>query len=154
MKTRLATRIAILLLMVGVGTACSDTQPVAVEYYQPAYRTTPPEPVYNRLMWSHLPKPIAPKTAEVAPALLPEVEFDMPDAKLGEAIEALAQTMGYRWHYPNKVAGRQIKIRMEGTVEDVLKEIGRQGNVYAQFDHEHRLIVVMDSDMVPRLPGS
>lgn len=146
-------RILILISLLGT-LACSANEPVAVEYYQPAYRTSPPAPVYSRVMWSHLPRPIAPKARDTAPLILPEVQFEFPNSNLGEAIEALAQTMGYRWHYPSSVSNRKIQIRMEGTVEEVLREISAQANVQAQFDHKKRLIIVFDSNMIPRLPGT
>lgn len=134
--------------------ACSSNEPVAVEYYQPAYRSSPPAPVYSRVMWSHLPHPIAPKSKDTAPLMLPTVAFELPNSNLGEAIEALAQTMGYRWHYPENVSSRRIRIRMEGNVEEVLAEISRQANVQSQFDHKQRLIIVLEPNMIPKLPGT
>ena len=150
------TRIAILaggcfLLLFG---GCTSEDPVPVEYYQPAYRTSPPEPVYSRVMWSHLPNPIKPRSRDDAPFYLPVVSFELPDTTLDEAIEALAQTMGYRWHYPKSVAKRPLHIRMEGTVEEILNEISKQANVKAAFDHEHRMVRVIEGSMVPDLPGS
>jgi hypothetical protein len=69
-------------------------------------------------------------------------------------VESLAQAMGYRWHYPASVAKRKVHIRMEGTVEEVLGEISRQTKVHALFDHQQRLVRVMDKKMVPALPSS
>ncbi len=147
-------RMRILVLLACVFcVACSAQEPVAVEYYQPAYRTSPPEPVYSRVMWGHLPKPIKPRSETNAPLLLPVISFELPNSTLEEAIEALAQTMGYRWHYPQRIAKRRIQIRMEGTVEEVLAEIARQGKVQADFDHKQRLVRVVDGRMLPRLPG-
>ncbi len=134
--------------------ACSDNQPVTVEYYQPSYRTSPPDPVYNRLTWSHLPAPMRPKATAETPEMLPQISFELGEATLDEAIESLAQTMGYRWHYSKGLAKRPIKIKMEGTVEEVLREIGRQARVEAMFDHEKRLIIVVEGKVQPRLPGT
>lgn len=140
--------------LLGACVSCASDVPPPVEYYQPAYRQSPPEPVYSRLMWSHLPSPIQPKSAGTAPLIMPVISFELPDATLEEAIEALAQTMGYRWDYPKQAAKRPIHIRMEGTIDEVLQEIGRQANVQTMLDHEKRLVRVMEKEMLPRLPGS
>jgi hypothetical protein len=144
-----------LVLLSGVISCSSSNEvPVRVEYYKTAYRQSPPDPVYSRLTWSQLPKPIMPKSTDNAPYILPTITFELPDTTLGEAIEALAQTMGYRWDYPSGLAKRAIHIRMDGTVEEVLKEIGRQGGVQTMLDHEQRLVRVMGEGVLPSLPES
>ena len=132
--------------------ACSNNTG-SVEQYHVAFRQRAPEPVYSRFMWSHLPNPIKPKVPNTAPFHLPVVQFEMPDATLEEAVEALAQAMGYRWHYPKAVAKRRVRIRMEGTVEEILEEIGNQTGVYGMFDHKERLVKIIDTRMIPRLPA-
>jgi hypothetical protein len=154
MKAVSITFSLVLLLGVVSCSSTSDEVPVRVEYYKSAYRQFPPDPVYSRLMWSQLPKPIMPKSTDNAPYLLPTIAFELPDSTLGEAIEALAQTMGYRWDYPSGLAKRAIHIRMDGTVEEVLKEIGRQGGVQTMLDHEQRLVRVMGEGVLPSLPES
>ena len=141
----------LLLLSISFLAACSAPK-AAPETYKITNRQHAPEPVYSRVTWSHLPKPIMPKATNEAPFVLPIVEFDMPQATLREAVEALAQAMGYRWHYPASVASRRIKIRMEGTVEEILKEIGNQAKVYGSFDHQQRLVTIVDDKMLPKLP--
>ena len=132
--------------------ACSAPE-APKEVYRIAQRQYGPPPVYSRLTWSHLPKPVTPKAQNEAPLVLPIIEFEMPDATLREAVEALAQSLGYRWHYPNRVASRKIQIRMEGTVEEILREISAQTGVYGEFDHERRLLTIVDDRMKPKLPG-
>ena len=139
------------ILMIG----CSAQKPQQMpERYHVAFRQNGPEPVYARFMWSHLPRPFKPKVQDTAPYYLPVVRFDMPNSTLETAVEALAQAMGYRWHYPQGVAKRKVNIRMEGTVEEVLEEISRQTKVHALFDHQQRLVRVMDKRMMPKLPSS
>jgi hypothetical protein len=135
-------------------TACSPQQPKQVDYYHVAFRQNGPEPVYSRFMWSHLPRPFKPKVPETAPYYLPVVRFDMPDATLEQAVEALAQAMGYRWQYPNGVAKRKVDIRMEGTVEAVLEEISTQAKVHGLFDHQERMVRIVETRMVPQLPST
>lgn len=143
-----------LLLAAAAIAGCTNKQPSPVEYYQPAYRQFPPDPVYSRVMWSHLPQPIPPRTGDQAPLLLPVISFELPDSTLGEAVEALAQTMGYRWHFPSQVANRPVRIRMEGTVEEVLAEIGKQAQVQAKLDHHQRMVLVLGPGMSPQLPNA
>jgi hypothetical protein len=139
---------AILLLLL---VACSAPQPQP-EYYPVATRRNAPEPVYSRLTWSHLPQPVKPKVGQDSPYLLPVVDFEMPNTTLGEAIEALAQSMGYRWDYPKSLARRNVRIRMSGNVEEVLAEISKQAKVSGAFDHNQRIVKVLDEQVVPRLP--
>lgn len=143
-----------LFLLAGAVACGGDTSGPPVEYYRPAYRQTPPAPVYSRMTWSQLPNPIQPKGTASAPLILPVVSFELPNSNLQESVEALAQAMGYRWDYPKSVARRPVSIKMEASVEDILKEIGRQANVQAMFDHEQRVVRVVEKGMLPRLPGS
>lgn len=139
-----------LILILLLNVACSSKEPVAVTYYQPAYRTTPPDTVYSRVMWSHPPHPVQPRAKANAPLIMPTVNFDMPNTTFDVAIEALAQSMGYRWDYPSSIAKKKIRIRMEGSVDEVLAEINRQANTSAALDHESRMVRVVDA---PRLPN-
>ena len=134
--------------------SCSSGPSVYVEPYHVAYRQAPPEPVYSRLMWSQLPGPIRPKSTAEAPLYLPVVSIELPNATLGEAIEALATTMGYRWDYPSGLARRPVHIKMDGTADEILSEIGRQGGVQTMFDHEARMVRVMGDGVRPSLPGT
>lgn len=143
---------ALTLILVLLLVACSSKEPVAVTYYQPAYRTSPPDTVYSRVMWSHLPHPIQPRTKANAPLMMPSVTFDMPNATFDQAIEALAQSLGYRWDYPGYLAKKKIRIRMDGSVDQVLAEINRQANTTATLDHESRMVRVVDVNSSPRLP--
>ena len=65
--------------------ACSTSKDVPVQYYQPAYRALPPDTVYSRVMWSHLPQPIRPRSSNAAPYFMPTVAFELPDATFEEA---------------------------------------------------------------------
>jgi hypothetical protein len=134
--------------------ACSAKPMYRVVYYKPAFRQSPPEPVYSRLMWSHLPEPIRPKARDDAPLMLPEIFVELKNASLDEAVEAVAQTMGYRWEYPGVTSKDRITIHMEGNVEDVLSEIRKQSQTPLAFDHEKKMIRLVDRDTQLRLPQS
>lgn len=128
-----------------------DLEP-RIEYYDVSYRQAPHEPVYSRLAWSHLPKPVVAQEAEKAPLLLPVILFDLPNSNLREALEALSQTIGYRLEYPRALAGRSVSIVREATVDVILTEIGRQARVETELDHNARTIRVVDGRTQPLLP--
>ncbi len=123
------------------------------EYYEVPFRQLPPEPVYSRLTWSHPPQPIPAPSQQKSPYIQPVIEFDFPGSNLKEAIQALAQTIGYRWDYPPGVASRKVSIKQVGTVDEILSEIGRQAGVRTQLDHTSRMVRVLHSNTSPQLPN-
>ena len=122
----------------------------SVEYYYPKTRTIAPEPVYSRLTWSHLPKPL-PRNVKNSPYIQPVIVFDFNDSTLKEAITALAQTIGYRWEISPDIEDKNVSIRMEGTIDEVLAEIANQAQVHASFDRKNRIVNVLDVSMAPSL---
>jgi hypothetical protein len=145
--------ILVLICISAVLFGCSSKPMYRVVYYKPAFRQSPPEPVYSRLMWSHLPEPSRPKSRDDAPLMLPEVFVELKDASLDEAVEAIAQTMGYRWEYPDVTSKNRITIHMEGNVEEVLDEVRKQAQVPLAFDHEKRMIRLQDRTTQLKLPS-
>jgi len=137
-------------------TACSGNSEPEVRdvYYQPAFRTEPPEPVYGRVTWSHLPGPTPPAASGNVPYLLPVLSVELPNSNLEEAVLAIAQTMGYRAIYPGTVRNRKISISREGTLTDLLEEIERQARVTAEVNHRERLVRIIDPETVPNLPAA
>lgn len=123
-----------------------------VVYYKPAYRQSPPEDTYSRLTWSHLPEPVKPKARDDAPLMLPEVFVELKDVTLDEAVEAIAQTMGYRWETSGANSRNRITIHMEGSVQEVLDEVRRQSHVPLAFDHGKRMIHLEDRNTQLKLP--
>lgn len=156
MKRLIAFTTLSLLLVVPAG--CSKVYKsgprTITETYRPAYRQLPPEPVYSRLMWSHAPQPIPAATTQKAPYLQPVIQFEFPNSNLEEAIQALAQTMGYRWSLPKELSSRGVSVNQSGTVDEILGELGRQARVNAHVDHEQRVVFVVDGSTNPKLPGS
>jgi hypothetical protein len=148
-----AFRTSILICICSFLFGCSSKPMYRVVYYKPAYRQSPPEETYSRLMWSHLPEPVRPKARDDAPLLLPEVFVELKDVTLDEAVEAVAQTMGYRWEYPEVTSKNRITIHMEANVEDVLEEIRRQSLIPLAFDHEKRMIRLQDRTTQLKLPS-
>lgn len=142
----------ILIVSAVIGlTSCSAKPVYKVVHYQPAFRQSAPEPVYSRLMWSHLPEPIRPRVKNDSPLLMPEIFVELKNVTPDEAIEAVAQTMGYRWEQ-TVGSSQRISIHMEGPVDEVLHEIRKKSNVFLTLDHEKRLITLADKSTSPMLP--
>lgn len=104
-------------------------------------------------MWSHLPEPIKPRTRPDAPLMLPEVFVELKDVTVDEAVEAIAQTMGYRWENSGSALGSRISIHREGTVDEILSEIKAKTNLSLELDHESRVIRLADKRLIPALPS-
>ncbi len=136
-------------------TGCSNKERFEppVEYYYPVRRQLPREPVYGRLTWSHLPNPLPRKVKEDAPLLSNTISVEVTHSNLEEAVEALAQTIGYRWELPKSIANRRVSIKFVGTAEQALNEIMRQAGVSGELDHKERIIRVSGGDTTPRLKG-
>ena len=136
-KFKLFSTILILLFAV----SCSATKEIkTVRYYQPVFRTSPPDTVYSRVMWSHPPHPIKPRSKSNAPLLLPKFKFELPNSTFEEAVESLAQAMGYRWDYPSRLAKIKISMNMQGDAIEVLSEINRQAKTKVILDHSARIL--------------
>ncbi len=123
------------------------------EYYQAATRQAPIEPVYSRVTWSHLPRPVGEQRVEKGQLYQPVIEFSMKNATLLEALEALSQTIGYELRYPTQYGSRAVSMEITGTVEEVLKEVSRQAKVSARLDHKRRILVVGNFADSPSLPS-
>jgi hypothetical protein len=138
-------RLSLLGLMI-LASACASTPDPQekIEYYQPAYRQLPSEPAYSRMTWSHLPSPVPLAAAEKGPYFLPVMRAEFSETTLGEAVQVLAKTIGYRADSPAAVAGRKISVRFSGTLDEILVEVSKQGGVYAQLDHEAKVIRIGD----------
>lgn len=140
-----------LLTTIGCAPAKKEEKTV-IEYYPVAYRQLAPQPVYSRVTWSHLPGPIPPKVRDNAPLLMPEVSFEMHRTNLDEAIQALAQTIGYTWSYPANVAKKKVSINMVAPVDEILREIENQTKVKAVLDHESRTLRIVSGNTAAQLP--
>ena len=135
--------------------SCSSKKPLyKIEYYKPSYRQSAPDPIYSRLMWSQVPEPVKPRTKSDAPLILPELFVELKDVNVDEAVEAVAQTMGYGWENSGAGSSGRISVHIEGTIEEIISEIGRKSNLSFNLDHERRMIKLADRKTQPTLPAS
>lgn len=132
--------------------SCSaDKVPQPEELYFPARRQSPPPPVYSRLMWGHPPAPTPLRSKNDAPYLSPTISFELSRSNLEEAVEALAQTLGYRWFLPSDLASRPVSLKFVGTADQIIAKIAEQAGVIGEIDHEQRTVRVSDQSMAPQL---
>ena len=136
---------------------CSYTPNTEIVKYDVTSRQTAPEPVYSRVTWSHLPEPAPPRARpredlKNVPLFHPVVSVELHQTSLGEAVQSLAQTIGYDWSFPKELARRKVRVKTVGTVEEVLKEIDRQAGVKSELDHVRRIVRVIDKKTEPTLP--
>lgn len=144
-------KIIILAALIGV---CACSKSIRTETYTPAFRQLPPEPLYSRVMISNPPQPIPSKSFKDTPLIAPIFHFDLPDSNLEEAILALAQTIGYQWDVPSRLAAKTVSINEKGTVDEILDIISQQAGVVTELDHERRLVRVIDDNTIPRLSAN
>lgn len=147
----------ILMLVSTVFASCSahGPNPRDVEkrkvYYKMVTRQHPPEEVYSRVTWSHLPQPIAAKAQNNAPLLEPTISFELPNSSLKESVEALAQAIGFRWDYPPSLSNVPVSINKVGTVSEILTDIEKQAEVKTELNFTDRVIRVIDPSTLPSL---
>ncbi|MCC6221833.1 MAG: hypothetical protein IT291_11395 [Deltaproteobacteria bacterium] len=136
--------------------SCSRTQEpiIRYQYYTPAFRPHGPEAVYSRLTWSHLPQPIPRRAGSITAYVSPVYSLELPHSNFAEAIQAIAQTIGYECSYPQHVEGRAISIKTTGTIDELLLEIGKQAGVSVELNHEERIIRIVDDSALSGVAGS
>ena len=122
------------------------------EYYQVATRQHPKEPVYSRVTWSQLPRPVPEAPAEKGKMINPTMSFEMPNSTFLESLEALSQAIGYELRYPAKLVNTRVSLKYVGTVEEILAEICKQSGSKASLDHENKILRVHWKGATPRLP--
>ena len=145
----------LLLAAVGLAIGCGDPAfVVKTEPYKPAFRQEPPEPVYSRVTWSHLPYPAPPETDSRSPLLRPSVKVEFVRATLGEAIRALAKDLHYDNDCPSELCSRTVTLHESGTLDQILENLSAQAKVIATVDHEGRLIRVSAPAPAPLLEES
>lgn len=138
----------------GLSSCGSKAPEPEIDYYRVRTRQFGPAPVYSRLVWSQLPQPLPNKPGEKAPMLSPSVSFELGRSTLQESLEAISQTFGYRAEYPDAVKERPVALKMVGTLDQILQELGKQTHVYFECDHQGRMIRVVEGNTVPELPGA
>ncbi len=124
---------------------------VKYDYYYPSTRRLPPEPVYSRVMWVYLPKPVGIETKNDVVFLRRIMSFELKNATLEEAVNAISQSMGFEAVYPRSLAGRRTSIDFEGSVEDALEKLSLDTNTRIKVDRGSRTISVFDRKIAPRI---
>lgn len=141
-------------LVVVSALGCASKPVVAVEEYKYSARQIPPAPVYSRTTWAHTPDGPALPSKENAPLLQPVIAFRQNHSNVGEAIQGLARTLGYRAEVPASLAGREVDLNVTGTFEQVSAALARQASVRAVVDSDARVVRVEDVSPSATLPAA
>jgi hypothetical protein len=144
-------RVSLRLFMLGctlllVGSGCSSSQPPAVskdpQVYKIQTRKLPPDPVYNRVTWAHLPDSMPgislPRSASAQ--IAPIITFDVNNAKLEDAARSLAATMQYASYCSSVIADQRLTLRRLGTIDELAEAISQQARISVSVDHEGRVL--------------
>lgn len=110
-----------------------------------SFRQLPPEPVYARLRWVHLPQvlPASEQPQSGAGLIAPVMHVEFKNASLEEVTRKLAEASRYHSYCASSVAGKTITINMLGTLEEVLAKVSEQASAQAIVDHENRAISML-----------
>lgn len=105
-----------------------------------SFRQSPPEPVYNRLRWVHLPEvlPDTPKVSAKAPLILPVVHLDLHNETLEDAALILAAPLGYTTYCSSIIAKQKISISRLGTVDELARDISQRKDIHVVIDHDNK----------------
>ena len=152
MKYRLTLSIVGCLLALSLG-GCDTTKPrFEVEYYKPAMRQLPTEPQYSRTTWSQLPEPMPEAAPSDAPMIAPKVDYAVRSVTVCEAIDALADSMGYRPECPISQRMLRITVQNNGSPAEIAKAIGQQAGINVVLDSQMRVVRVVDDAVYLRPP--
>lgn len=156
--------------LMSCGSLAGGGQPSRIEEpYRVAFRQSPPPPVYNRVIYSNLPRPITTDSGSPtstgsdvglgekveqnkAKLYQPVMRFKFSPGTFGEAVEAISQTIGYKLEYPAEYAKRRVALDLTGTIDQALAELERQARVTISLEHDAKAIRVSDGIVRPKLP--
>ena len=145
-----------LLLTAALSGCSSNTDATAIkvvqEVYYPTRRQTPPEPVYSRVAWSHLPKPIGSVSSNNTVFLKKSVSYEFKKSNLEQAINAIADNIGFEAIYPPDVAKRPVSMKLDGTPDEALAMLGEKTNTSIEVNQSARKLTVIDKALTPTLP--
>lgn len=153
---------ALMLVAICQLTGCGPTLPTyqpqkARRYLTYAVRQLPPEPVYNRLRYVHLPEPLPArdKLANENSLMLPVFEFQVENVTLDEAALILASAVRYDSYAAPSIAEREVTLTSLGTVEELAQQLAKDTDSYVFVDHKNKQIRFLaqqgrDSDLSQR----
>lgn len=128
----------------GCGPTLKEWEPdtKSTRIYTVAFRQLPPEPVYNRLRWVHLPEPLPPRelSASASPNLEPVFSVQLRNVTLEEAAKALAQAAHYDSFCLSSIAKQRVTLNSLGTLPELAEQLGEKAGVHVTIDPWSRQI--------------
>ncbi|NDC39156.1 MAG: hypothetical protein EBZ48_14105 [Proteobacteria bacterium] len=147
-KARVVAGLGLLAVLVG----CSASVPSGIdkspEVYRIQTRRLPPEPVYNRVIWAHLPdiEPGRDLPESDAGHVVPVATMALKNATLEEASRSLAGIAQYASYCSSTIAKQKISFNQLGTLDELAEAIGRNAGIRVVVDHEGRSVRFLPLD--------
>lgn len=120
--------------------------------YDLATRQLPPDPVYSRLKWVHLPEmypSMMYKASEDRPRYFPVFHFQINNRELCDAAVQLAGTARYSSYCSSLLKGERITLQALGTIDELAKKIENSSSkVRVVVDHENREVRFLTNSAV------
>ena len=127
--------------------ACGPTakkweQEKQIHVYGVAFRQLPPEPVYNRLRWVHLPEILPSRELPEAdsPQIYPVFHLQLKNGNLEETAIILAATARYSSYCASSIARQKVNINLLGTIDELGSEIARRSGIHVVVDHVNKQV--------------
>lgn len=144
---RVSLRLSMLgTLLIMVLSGCSSTPSPTVskepQVYKIQTRKIAPDPVYNRVIWAHLPDsmPSLSMPRSASAQIAPIITFDVSNVKLEDAARTLAATMQYASYCSSVIADQRLTLRRLGSIDELAEAISQQARISVSVDHEGRVL--------------
>ena len=137
------------LLSVGCGSS-TKLKPEEKQVYRTAFRQLPPQPVYNRTRFVHLPEmaPSRELPKSSGSAIIPVVHLELKNATLDEASSVLAAISQYSSYCASTVAKKRVTVNTLGTLQELADEISNKTGATVIIDHQNRQVRVISGDLI------
>ncbi|RMG44031.1 MAG: hypothetical protein D6719_02615 [Candidatus Dadabacteria bacterium] len=150
-QARFILLLGTLMLVFGCSTTIGKKyqEPKKRKVFRVASSQLPPEPVYNRLRWAHLPDPAPARVVYTsAPKIDPIMQLKLNNATLEQAANSLARAMRYRSYVAGTIANQRITINTLGTLDELGAALAKKANVHLVIDHKNKEIRVLKNKAV------
>jgi hypothetical protein len=110
--------------------------------YSVAFRQLPPQPVYNRVGFAHLPEVVPSRELPHSNAgnVEPVVHLELKNATLEEASEVLAAVSRYTTFCSSTIASQRISLNTLGTLQELADQISSEAGIKVVVDHDNRQV--------------
>jgi hypothetical protein len=133
-----------LLAVCALASGCSSqkAEKPSGKAYSVAFRQLPPQPVYNRVGFAHLPEVVPSRELPRSNAanLDPVVHLELKNSTLEEASAVLAAVSRYTNFCSSTIASQRISLNTLGTMQELAEQIAVEAGIKVVVDHENRQV--------------